>query len=82
MKPIRYAIHPGFVYGNLVLHGYGKLIKLYGVHPSQCILWDDDVPDTYRGRRTDDYIHLYTRHRNDHKEILKVLLDKLKGENK
>ena len=60
-----YAIHPGNVplENDEQLHyiTYHDLIKLYGLQPFQCVLWDDENPTTFLGYKKENFVHLYTR---------------------
>lgn len=58
-----YAIHPGWVKsymdGDEHYIGYMALIKLYGLNPANCVLWDQDSPQTFAGRKWKDYKHFF-----------------------
>src|SRR5262249_51530493 len=51
-----YAVHPGITTNRVEPR---VLARLYELKPGEWILWDSAVPDTFRGRNWDDYVHLY-----------------------
>lgn len=71
----RYAIHPGIVDSKTDRDSHyissNALMRLYNLAPSQCIIWDEDRPDTIRGRRWEDYIHLFPRYHGDYMDYIK-----------
>ena len=58
-----YAIHPGYVVsandGDRHYIGADRLMFLYNVNPKDCNTWDITNPHTYRGKKWNEYIHLY-----------------------
>jgi hypothetical protein len=62
----KYAIHPGYVTskndGEQHFISYGQLINLYGLKEKDCIVWDLEIPETWRGRNHKDYVHLYPKY--------------------
>ncbi len=70
MKP-KYAIHPDFITsqadGDFHFIGIGALVHLYKLKPGEYIVWDDLRPETYLGRNSDDYMHLYPRNDGDYR---------------
>lgn len=60
MKPI-YAIHPGP--DGITAE---RLARLYGLKPTEWCTWDDDRPETVRGKRYDAYVHLGARFNGDY----------------
>jgi hypothetical protein len=61
---MKYAIHTGYVSsgdGQTHYIGFGSLVRLYGLNPDDCVLWDHSRPETWRGRNESDYIHLHPR---------------------
>lgn len=55
----RYAVHPGAVDGARVpAH---SIAALHLLKPHEWIEWDTDRPSTWKGRKWDDYIHLFPR---------------------
>lgn len=62
----KYAIHPDYIKsqkdGQRHYITYLQLITLYKLNPKDCILWDYSNENTYRGRNSDDYIHLGVRY--------------------
>ena len=62
---MRFAIHPGSVIsasdGQKHYISFDQLVECYGVPRGECVLWDDERPGTYVGRK-EDYIHLYPLH--------------------
>lgn len=69
--PKRYAIHPGYVIsktdGDRHYIPAQILADLYGLRPDEYIIWDDQRPETYLGRREEDYVHLYPRYDGNYK---------------
>ena len=61
----KYAIHPGYVYspfdGEKHFIGYNQLVILYKLKFPECICWDRENPELFRGRNFNDFIHLYPR---------------------
>jgi hypothetical protein len=62
---MKYAIHEGWVRSkndeDEHFISFNQLIHLYHLNPKDCIRWNYDEPETYRGRNESDYIHLYPR---------------------
>ena len=62
---LRFALHPGNIFsandGDIHFISSRQLSLLYGVPLSECIVWDERRPETFQGRRQEDYIHLYPR---------------------
>ena len=60
-----YAVHPGTVVskndGDMHYITAWKLIRLYGVDPNKCIIWDEKRPETRQGRKYEEYTHLYPK---------------------
>lgn len=79
MKKI--AIHPGEIMskndGQIHKIGARQLAELYGVDLRDCIVWEQDRPESYLGRNPDDYYHLYPRYYGDYKEIAADLREKM-----
>ena len=61
----KYAIHPGYILskndGDKHYITFASLVRLYDVDPRDAYLWDDYRPETYLGRKKEDYIHLYPK---------------------
>ena len=68
----KYILHPGYVQGSSIIikHGHnrreehyinaGRLVELYNVPLSECIIYDNLRPETINGfRDSPEYIHLY-----------------------
>jgi hypothetical protein len=72
-KPIRYALHPGYVPNReadgRVWISFSQLCELYGIAPCDCVRWDSKHPNTYFGKNSEDYIHLFPRPKGDYKKI-------------
>lgn len=71
------AVHPGHVRtgdGDLHYMTFSQLLDLYGLDMRKCVVWDDEKPETFRGRNPADYIHFYPRWRDDYEEHKKKLL--------
>jgi hypothetical protein len=70
VKKSRYAVHPGYVRsrtdGQQHYVGFADLVRLYGVPPGRCVLWDDDRRETYAGRNHDEFVHLRPRSSGDY----------------
>lgn len=66
----RFAIHPGLEKstsdGDWHYIGVEKLVKLYNVPPGSYMVWDEDRPETFRGRNPLGYKHLYPRMEGDY----------------
>jgi len=78
-----YALHPGpaFSIHDDDLHyinGRG-LADLYGLRPNEYVIWDDQKPQTYLGRKREDYTHLHVRESGNYS--IKERLRKYNGEN-
>ena len=46
----KYAVHPGWVFskdGDKHWIGFHTLIRLYGLRADECLVWDDDRPETF-----------------------------------
>jgi len=64
----KYAVHPGYVPskndGDIHFISASKLMKLYGVKPTDCVVCRPDH-ETY-GIQNEDYIHLHPRYHGDY----------------
>lgn len=73
----KYALHPGFVNSKNDRQAHyisvAQLVGLYGLKTSDCVGWDDAVPETYMGRNENDFIHLWARDGGDYKEHMEKL---------
>ena len=57
-----YAIHPGYIISldsDEHYIGFTKLVELHHLNPKDCILWDNDKPYTFAGRKWKDYFHIF-----------------------
>ena len=58
-----YAIHPGYVLSHYDtdLHyiSVGKIVELHKLKRDRYIIWDENRPETYSGRRWENYIHIF-----------------------
>uniref|UniRef100_A0A6M3LBG4 Uncharacterized protein n=1 Tax=viral metagenome TaxID=1070528 RepID=A0A6M3LBG4_9ZZZZ len=70
-RPPKYALHPGPVRsleGDCRWIGYWQLVRLYKLHPRDCIEWNTEAPETHIGRHRSNYIHLYALFNEDYLE--------------
>lgn len=59
-----FAIHPGEVMrpdGDFHYIEGPELASLFGLQSGEFFIWDDERPETFLGRRPEDYRHLYAR---------------------
>ena len=67
---MKYALHPGWIRsihdGDFHYIDVFRLAHLYKLKEEEWVVWDDNRPETYQGRRKEDYIHLYPRIRGDY----------------
>lgn len=58
-----FAVHPGRVWSKTDGQWHDlnavSLAWLYQLRGGEWIVWDDNRPQTYKGRRWEDYLHLY-----------------------
>ncbi len=61
----KYALHPGVIIsksdGEEHYIPASRLAQLYEVDGHDCIVWDSQRPETFLGRKEENYIHLYPR---------------------
>jgi hypothetical protein len=57
------AVHPGYVFSandkDIHYISFNTLCNLYGIDSRSAICWDEERPQTYQGRRFEDYYHIY-----------------------
>jgi hypothetical protein len=67
MKP---CLHPGYIHsrtgGMWHFISASQLAQLYGLNPRDCIIWDEERPETYSGRNYEDYKHFYPSYKGSY----------------
>lgn len=67
----KFALHPGEVYspsdGDVHHISAQRLAELYKVDFNNCVVWDSSRPETFLGRKKEDYVHLYPSTRGSYK---------------
>lgn len=57
------AVHPGYVYspsdGDRHWIGFKDICRICGINPMKAHCWDTRRPETFEGRRMEDYHHVY-----------------------
>ena len=73
MVSVKYAIHPGPVRSNSDGDWHyisaAKLAMLYKLNLLEYIVWDDSRPETFLGKRPDDYMHLWPREDGEYRLV-------------
>lgn len=77
--PIKFAVHPEEVTSKYDRQrhfiGVPALVHLYGLRPSEYVVWDERRPETHRGRRWNDYLHLFPLYEGNYEEHIAHLRD-------
>lgn len=57
------AVHPGYTIsmtdGDRHYISFNTLCNLYGIDSRSAVCWDETRPETYLGKRYEDYFHIY-----------------------
>ena len=59
------AVHPGYIMScndnDKHYISFKTLCNLYGIDERIAVCWDEKRPETYQGKRYQDYYHIYPR---------------------
>ena len=73
----KFAVHPGRTTskndGDLHYVGVPALVALYRLRPNEYVVWNDEEPITFIGRRAEDYLHLFPLYDGNYEETIKIL---------
>ena len=74
MNKLAFAVHPGYVKskdGDFHYITVDQIVRLYGLRPGEFVIWNGTtIRNATRGRRWEDYIHLFPSENYDLEEVI------------